>query len=317
MTNSLLPFQPACTKDPGSWCATIYQWTDSNVLARWADAFAATAGHILFIVLLAVVARWAMRRLITRTVEGAARARSSARHGQRARTIGSVLRSISSTVVLSVAAIMVMAEFGVDLAPVLASAGIVGVAVGFGAQNLVRDFLSGIFMLLEDQYGVGDIVDVGPASGTVEAVGLRITTVRDINGTVWYVRNGEIQRVGNKSQGFAVAVVDLLLGHSAPVTEVTELAGRVARERLERDDLHGDALGDVDVLGLEEIANEGMRFRLTVRVKPGRQWAVQRALYTAITEALDAAGVMRPGQALLGQLMRGPDAPGPAAGGEG
>src|SRR6185436_20394721 len=112
------------------------------------------------------------------------------------------LRSASSAIILGIAAVMVLAEFGVALGPILASAGIVGVAIGFGAQNLVRDFLSGMFMLLEDQYGVGDIVDVGQASGTVETVGLRITTLRDLNGTLWYVRNGEILRVGNKSQGF-------------------------------------------------------------------------------------------------------------------
>ena len=128
---------------------------------------------------------------------------------------------------------MVLAEFGVNLGPILASAGIVGLALGFGAQNLVRDFLSGMFMLLEDQYGVGDIVDLGEASGTVEAVGLRITTLRDIDGTVWYVRNGEILRVGNKSQGYAVAVVDLpRRAHSADIDEATEIAGRVAAERV-------------------------------------------------------------------------------------
>ena len=128
-----------------------------------------------------------------------------------------MLRSLCSAVVGSIADVMVLAEFGVDLGPILASAGIVGIAIGFGAQNLVKDFLSGMFMLLEDQYGVGDIVDVGQASGTVEAVGLRITTLRDGNGTVWYVRNGEILRVGNKSQGFAVAVVDVPVAHGTDV----------------------------------------------------------------------------------------------------
>ena len=146
------------------------------------------------------------------------------RRAQRARTIGSVLRSASSAVVGAIAVVMILAEFGVALGPILASAGIVGVALGFGAQNLVRDFLSGMFMLLEDQYGVGDIVDLGSANGTVEAVGLRITTVRDGNGTVWYVRNGEILRVGNKSQGFAVAVADLPLAHNADIAQATEIA---------------------------------------------------------------------------------------------
>ena len=163
--------------------------------------------------MLALIVRWFLHRLINRVVAGAtsnpvtklmnrgAAAAAADRSGQRARTLGSVLRSLCTAVVGVTAMIMVLGEFGVDLAPILASAGIVGIAVGFGAQNLVKDFLSGMFMLFEDQYGVGDIVDVGQASGTVETVGLRITTLRDVNGTLWYVRNGEILRVGNKSQG--------------------------------------------------------------------------------------------------------------------
>ena len=189
----------------------------------------------------------------------------SARRAQRARTIGSVLRSIASVVVLVTAAIMVLAEFGVALGPILASAGIVGIAIGFGAQNLVRDFLSGMFMLLEDQYGVGDVVDLGEASGTVEAVGLRITTVRDLAGTVWYVRNGEILRVGNKSQGYAVAVIDLPLAHSADVDEVTEIVTRVATERVAEADLADDVLEPPEVLGVERVGPEGFTFRVTVR----------------------------------------------------
>ena len=107
---------------------------------------------------------------------------------------------------------LVLGELGVELAPLIASAGIAGMALGFGAQNLVKDFIAGLFMLLEDQYGVGDIVDVGEASGTVEAVGLRITTIRDARGVLWYIRNGEIVRVGNKSQGWALVVVDVPVG---------------------------------------------------------------------------------------------------------
>ena len=161
-------------------------------------------------------------------------------------------------------------------------------------DHIVRDFLSGVFMLLEDQYGVGDIVDLGEASGVVESVGLRVTTVRDVSGTVWYVRNGEILRVGNKSQGYAVAVVDIPVAHSADVAEATELAGRVATERIAEKDLAEKVLGEVQVLGVERIATEAVHLRLTVKVAPGQQFAVQRALNAAITDAFDDAGVPRP-----------------------
>lgn len=304
----LFPVRPPCADDTGSLCAVFYEWTKSDVIARSADSIVSTALHILLIVLLAFGARFLLHRLINRLVDGATNSRLSRMVGrnsrtspagqrsiQRARTVGSVLRSITSAVVLVVASIMVLAEFDVNLGPILASAGIVGVAVGFGAQNLVRDFLSGMFMLLEDQYGVGDIVDVGTASGVVESVGLRITTLRDVNGTVWYVRNGEIQRVGNKSQGYAVAVVDVPIGHTADFAEASDLAGRVARDRVAKPDLEPDILDDVEVLGAEKVNADGMVLRLTVKVNPGTQFVVQRALNAALSDAFEEASVPRPG----------------------
>jgi moderate conductance mechanosensitive channel len=307
-----LPEQPACAAEAGSWCASFYQWTNSDFLARSADTIVSTSLSIALIVGLAVIARFLIHRAINQVVEGAASSRISGligraprlradgnapvtpRRAQRARTIGSVLRSMSSAVIGVIGSVMVLAEFGVALGPILASAGIVGVAVGFGAQNLVRDFLSGMFMLLEDQYGVGDIVDVGEASGVVEAVGLRITTLRDLKGTVWYVRNGEILRVGNMSQGYAVAVVDVPLAHTADITEATELASRTVTERVAVKDVANSVLEPPNVLGVDQVRPEGVTLRLTVKVKPGEQFAVQRALNAAITDAFDAAGVPRP-----------------------
>jgi small conductance mechanosensitive channel len=305
--------QPDCAQEAGSWCARFYEWTNNDFLARSADTIVDKTVTITVIVVVALIVRRLLHKLITRVVEGAAESRLhrmlhraprrvkqvaaplvSARRAQRARTIGSVLRSIASVVVLVTAAIMILAEFGVALGPILASAGIVGIAIGFGAQNLVRDFLSGMFMLLEDQYGVGDVVDLGEASGTVEAVGLRITTLRDLTGTVWYVRNGEILRVGNKSQGFAVAVLDLPLGHSADIEEVNEIVTRVVTERVAEADLVDDVLEPPEVLGVERVGPEGFTFRVTVRTKPGKQWAVQRALNATISDAFDDAAVPRP-----------------------
>jgi small conductance mechanosensitive channel len=265
---------------------------------------------------LALVARLLLHRAIRRLVSGAARGHTvlpaalrrhapeglreiaapllSERRVQRANTIGSVLRSVSSLAVLVVAVAMVLAEFGLNLAPVLASAGIVGVAIGFGAQNLVRDFLSGMFMLLEDQYGVGDLIDAGSATGTVEAVGLRITTLRDIHGTVWHVRNGTIQRVGNKSQGYAVAVVDLPLAHNANIAHASEIATEVAEEVARREEIAPRLLQPPRVLGVENVTMEGVTLRVTAKCLPGEQFAVQRALNAAITLAFDDAALPRP-----------------------
>ncbi|GAY07804.1 mechanosensitive ion channel family protein [Pseudonocardia sp. N23] len=313
-SQGLLPDQPICAAEPGTWCARFYQWTHSDFLAESANTIVSKTFAIMLIVVLALVTRWLLHRAIRRLVEGTADSKVSrailrrtparmrngsveavtARRTQRAKTVASVLRSISSAVILLIAVVMVLAEFGVALGPILASAGIVGVAVGFGAQNLVRDFLSGMFMLLEDQYGVGDVVDVGDAIGTVETVGLRITTIRDIKGTLWYVRNGEIVRVGNMTQGYAVAVVDLPLAHTVDTTEVTELVLRVATERLGADDISGDVLEPVQVLGVDKVTAEGVTLRLTAKVSPGRQFVVQRALNAAITDALDEEHIPRP-----------------------
>jgi small conductance mechanosensitive channel len=322
LPTAAVPDQPVCAADAGSWCAEFYKWTSSDFLARSADTIVSTTFNVALIVVLCVVARFLIQRAINRVVEGATNSRitrlvgraprlrgaaSSStgpvtpRRAQRARTIGSVLRSISSAVILVVGAIMVLAEFGVALAPILASAGIVGVAVGFGAQNLVRDFLSGMFMLLEDQYGVGDIIDAGEASGVVEAVGLRITTLRDHQGTVWYVRNGEILRVGNKSQGYAVAVIDLPLSHAADIPHARAIAERAAAERVAEDDVADFVLEPPEMLGVERVAPEGVTLRLTIKVKPGRQFAVQRALNAAIADAYEDADVPRPAVYPIGE----------------
>ncbi|MBO0839978.1 MAG: mechanosensitive ion channel family protein [Sciscionella sp.] len=267
--------------------------------------------HIVVILLIAIIVRLLARRLIDRltTVNGNGKLPSmlrplkekapigpliTERRRQRAKTVGSLLKSLTSVWVFGVAIILILNELGINLAPILASAGVVGVALGFGAQNLVRDFLSGIFMMLEDQYGVGDVIDVGSASGTVEAIGLRVTTLRDIGGTVWYVRNGEVTSVGNSSQDYAVAVVDLMVSGHADVPKVLAIAGEVAAREAEQPPLDADVLAPPQVLGVEKITAEGITVRLTARVRAGRQWATQRALRAKIMVAFDDAGIEPP-----------------------
>ncbi len=216
------------------------------------------------------------------------------RRTQRAKTIGSVLKSVTSFVVYGLAGIQILGELGYNLGPILASAGILGVALGFGAQNLVKDFLSGMFMMVEDQYGVGDVIDIGEASGVVESVGLRITTLRDVKGTVWYVRNGEVRRVGNSSQGFAVAVVDVPLNYSADVDRATAVLTEAAIESVGSEPLSVNVLEPPEVLGVESVTPEGLTIRLTVKVRPGKQWTVQRALRAAVMAKLESVGFEPP-----------------------
>ena len=216
------------------------------------------------------------------------------RRAQRARTIGSVLKSVVSIVTLTWCVLQILTSFSVNVAPLVASAGVVGVALGFGAQNLVRDFLTGMFMLLEDQYGVGDTVDVGDAIGTVETVGLRVTTIRDVQGTLWYCRNGEIARVGNMSQGHAVAVIDLPIAHSSGVPKATQVATEAAMAAADDESIADAVLETPKMLGVNSVTPEAVTLRLTVRVKPGRQWAVQRHITQAVLMAFDENAVAAP-----------------------
>src|SRR5689334_11853920 len=201
---------------------------------------------------------------------------SSERRRQRAETIGSVLRSSAAMVIFTVAGAMVLAELGFDLGPVLASAGIVGVAVGFGAQNLIKDFLNGMFMILEDQYGVGDVIDAGEATGTVEAVGLRTTRLRDIAGTVWHIRNGEIVRIGNKSQGWARAVLDIPVAWDSDVSQVRTVMKAAADEMAADDEWAEKMTEEPEVWGVEELGAAGLVIRLAVKTAPLEQWKVAR-----------------------------------------
>ena len=282
-------------------------------LSRHTLHLAVTPARIALILVLAVVLRALLHRAIRRVVAGAAsgkvpvvlrplhdRARSrllevspllSERRQQRADTIGSVLRSVSSLVVFGVAAAMVLGELGFDLGPVVASAGIVGVAVGFGAQNLIKDFLNGMFMILEDQYGVGDVIDAGEATGTVEAVGLRSTRLRDVQGTVWHIRNGEIIRVGNKSQGWARALLDIPVAWDTDVPHVREVVKAAADSVWTDEDWTAKVLEEPEVWGVEDMGSAGLLIRLVVKTAPLEQWEVARELRQRVKAAFDAEGI--------------------------
>jgi small-conductance mechanosensitive channel len=270
--------------------------------------------RILLTVMLAVVALWALRRLINRVVatmtsKSARRLAESGRAGrvlasatgldserqrQRVETVGSLMRSIVTFVVATIAILTIMALLGIPLAPLLASAGVAGVALGFGAQSLVKDFLSGVFMIIEDQYGVGDVIDTGEAIGTVEEVTLRITRLRDANGVTWYVRNGEIIRIGNRSQGFATATVDMPVSYAENVDHVVGII-RAAAADLGADPEWADRLIEPPtVLGVESIVGTTMTIRTLVQCTPGEQFAVQRELRERLKTALDSAGVKGP-----------------------
>lgn len=216
------------------------------------------------------------------------------RRRQRAATMGSLLRSITTVAVVVVATLTIAAQCGIQLGPIMASAGVAGVALGFGAQSLVKDYLSGIFMIFEDQYGVGDVIDTGEAIGTVEEVTLRITRLRDANGVVWYVRNGEIVRVANRSQGWSTSLVDIPVAYDSDIHTVTHVLDGVV-DALEADPEWSEKLIErPNVAGVESVAGGTMTFRIIAKTAPNENFGVSRELRRRSVIAREDAGVKGP-----------------------
>jgi moderate conductance mechanosensitive channel len=291
-----------------SWaCTAVFRVTHNELLSKGADVFVATPLRILLILAIATVVTFLARRAINRFARAPRalleNAPTSARAAQRASTVGALVRSGVTVAIWTLALLQVMSEFGVNLAPLIAGAGIVGVALGFGAQSLVRDVITGMFMLLEDQYGVGDVVDLGEAKGTVEAVGLRSTRLRDAEGTVWHVPNGEIKRVANKSQEWAKSLLDVEVAHGTDIGEAIETIRAVADGVWHE---HPELiLEEPEVQGVERFGADGIAIRLVVKTLPSEQFGVSRELRARIKAAFDAAGIEMPTRAVV---LR-PDAP--------
>ncbi|HEX3514362.1 MAG TPA: mechanosensitive ion channel family protein [Trebonia sp.] len=228
-------------------------------------------------------------------VDGAAAQSESAlvdeRRKQRVRALGAILRSAASVTIFVIAGFAVLGDLGINLAPLLASSAVVGVAVGFGAQNLVRDYLSGIFMLVEDQYGVGDVITVGDATGTVENVTLRITRMRDVNGIVWHIRNGAIETVGNESQGWARAVIDFPVPFESDLATIRNVLQATGDRMWNEPTWRAVMLEAPEVWGAQEISSDEVVMRMVAKTAPLRQWEVERETRARVKAALHEAGI--------------------------
>ncbi|NUP50301.1 MAG: mechanosensitive ion channel [Catenulispora sp.] len=211
---------------------------------------------------------------------------------QRTRALGSVLSSIASATIMVIAALMIIDQLHISTGPILASVGVISAAIGFGARDVVTDLLAGIFMIMEDQYGVGDYIDAGDAKGTVEDVGLRITQLRDIDGIVWYVRNGTIKRIGNQSQGYARAIVDVPVSYTEKPLRVRDVMVQTAHQMFEDPEWKNSFLSEAPtVAGIESIEGDHMMMRVTVRTAARSSAEVARELRGRLLAAFDEAGV--------------------------
>src|SRR4051812_21796861 len=293
----------ACGDRPGWACESIWDATHNQTLSKLGDFALGTPLKILVILVFAMFINRVVQRFIRRFVNTlAGRATTGVlagtatgpRTAARTQTIGVVLRSLASALIFSFAALLILGEVGINLGPLIAGAGIAGVALGFGAQSLVKDFLSGIFMLIEDQYGVGDVVDLGEAVGTVEAVNLRSTRLRAADGTVWHVPNGQIERVGNKSQQYSRALLDIEVAYESDLRLAEQIIKQTADELYADDDWKGELLEEPEVWGVERIGAGGVDIRLVIKTRPASQFKVMRELRIRVKEALDANGIQAP-----------------------
>jgi small-conductance mechanosensitive channel len=301
----------ACGEKPGAVCEWVWDRTESPVLAELSDWL---IGRPLTVLLIALIA-WTVAKLARRWIRGAimrfiltdraAAARALERVGvptasvavedprrrARATSIAAVVTSSVSVLIWVIALLLIVGELGINLAPLIAGAGIAGVAIGFGAQYLVKDCITGLFMLIEDQYGIGDAVDVGVATGSVERISLRTTVLRGQDGTVWHVPNGEIRRVGNGSKLWSAAILDVHVAYDADLALTKQVVRDVAERVCADERYSGDVQAAPDLLGVESVAPDDVTLRLIVKTNPGVQNRIQRALREEIKVALDVAGV--------------------------
>lgn len=293
----------AATQDPQSWWENARVWLIGTPL------------RIAIILVVAIVLQLILIKTIRRVVRRTAKKARNERLGQnrkmartaelssmllnerteqRSEAIGSLLTSVVSIVIWTIAILMILPLLGVNVAPILASAGVLGVALGFGAQQMVRDYLAGIFLIIEDQFGVGDVVDVGPAIGTVEQVTLRYTRLRDATGVVWYVQNGEILRVANRSQGWTMAIVDIPVAYDEDLEKVRMIVDRVA-EDMDSDPTYDDMLLSTPMYaGVESVSGEAVFIRVSAKSAPEKQIPLARELRERMKLAFDRAGIKVP-----------------------
>jgi small conductance mechanosensitive channel len=302
-----------CGQDPSWVCRSVLDWTDNRRLAEVADFI---IGRPLKIIAILAIA-WVVNRLARRGVKGVLRtlrsgalqervgslraatpnallqtSEHSLRAEQRIDALASVLRSLLTFVIYGIALFMILGEVGIQLGPLIAGAGILGVAIGFGSQSLVKDFLSGVFILVEDQFGVGDVIELdAETSGVVDAVSLRTTRVRSVDGTLWHVPNGEIRRVGNQSQHWSRALIDVDVAYDTDLDHAEAVIAGVAHELAARD---GDVIEDPEVWGVERLGAHGISIRLVVKTRPSEQFRVSRELRRRLKAAFDREGIEIP-----------------------
>jgi small-conductance mechanosensitive channel len=216
------------------------------------------------------------------------------RRAAQIRTLGPVLSGLATSVIVVITAMMALSEVGVEIGPLLAGAGIVGLAVGFGAQTIVKDFLTGIFLIVEDAVSVGDIIGVGDVGGVVEEMSLRTIKLRDFDGTLHIFPYSEAQVIHNRSKGFAFAVIDLSIDYTSNITKALEVMKTVGDEMRRDADFSSMVLHDIEIVGVDQLADSAVMLKARMKTYPGKQYAVRREYLKRVKIAFDEAGIEIP-----------------------
>jgi len=266
---------------------------ESKVIVEQVVGWLLTGGvRILIIVALTLVALPVVRYFSNRVF--AWRSREDEEYRKRVDTLSAVVRYLLTITVLTVAAVMVLGEMGVEVGPILAAAGIVGLAVGFGAQSLVQDVISGFFILLEDQVRVGDVIQIGDKGGLVERMTLRMVVLRDLAGVVHYIRNGQIQVVSNMTKEYGRYIFDIGVAYREDVDHVIRVIREVDEEIRANPEFKDDILEPIEILGLDEFGDSAVVIKARNKTKPIRQWAVGREFNRLLKKRFDAEGIEIP-----------------------
>lgn len=266
-----------------------------DALLHTTRAWLATKGLAIAVtIILALIALKATKALASRLSATLQRRTDDPEVQKRAETLSHMIQSVLSAAILIVAAITVMGELGIAIGPILTAAGIAGVAIGFGAQSLVKNVLSGFFILLEDQLRVGDVVEVAGKSGLVEKITLRMTVLRDLSGNVHYIPNGEITVVTNMTKEYSRYVFDIGVAYRENIDEVIEVIKQVDQDLRNDPDYRDDILEPIEILGLDKFADSAVIVRARTTTKPIQQWRVGREFNRRLKKVFDEKGIEIP-----------------------
>lgn len=272
----------------------LKQWLTANGLTDSLPTFASSAFRVALIVLISWIVLRIMRRGIARIGEQIVKHRNSPGSVRRTNTLTRVLSNIAAVVIFVIALLVILGEFGVSVAPILGAAGVVGIAVGFGAQSLVKDFFTGFFLLLEDQVRTGDVVTVAGLSGVVEDFSMRMVKLRDYEGNVHYIPNSNISTVTNMSRDFSFAVMDIGVSYGEDIDRVMQALKDVAQQMRKDPDISASILDDLDVAGVNALADSSVVIRCRLKVSALNQWKIRREFLGRTKKIFDERGIEIP-----------------------